>query len=67
MIWMIFAIAAALLFFGRKSFAFDAISAIICAFAVLFGLYSGLLLTEILPPAVLYCALTLLRGGGGEK
>jgi hypothetical protein len=67
MIWMIFAIAAILLFFGRKSFVFDAISAIICVFAVLFGLYSGLSLSEMLPPATLYCALALMRRGGGEK
>lgn len=67
MIWIIFAIAGALLLFGRKSFAFYAISALFCAFGVLFGLYYGLSLSEIVPPALLYCAIALLRRRGGAE
>lgn len=67
MIWVIFVLAGITALFRQKSFAFEVISAVLCVSGLLYGLYSGMTLSELLPPLMLYCALTLLAKGGGEK
>lgn len=66
-LWAVFIAAGAFALLRKRGFAFEAMSAALCAAGVLLGLALGFSLREIVPPLLLAAALSLFERGGGEK